>query len=126
MIANWRSNPATPNTLARETVPLGPTPTSGLFGCPPCLTRLVARARRSRDNRLVQNAEQAKTESARWEAERERYLADVTRVREAAEAVATLADEGTVTISVAREWQQARLRERMDWLYAYDATALNI
>ena len=80
----------------RGAVPLGPTPTSGLFGCPPCLTRLVARARRSRDNRLVQNAEQAKTESARWEAERERYLADVTRVREAAEAVATLADEGTV------------------------------
>ena len=37
-----------------------------------------------------------------------------------------LADEGAVAISVVREWQQARLRERMNWLYAYDATAVNI
>ncbi len=34
-----------------------------------------------------------------------------------------LADEDAVAISVAREWQQERLRERMDWLYTYDATA---
>ncbi len=37
-----------------------------------------------------------------------------------------LADEDAVAISVAREWQQERLRERMDWLYAYDATAVEI
>jgi len=37
-----------------------------------------------------------------------------------------LADEDAVAISVAREWRQIRLRERMDWLYAYDATAVNI
>jgi salicylate hydroxylase len=37
-----------------------------------------------------------------------------------------LADENVVAISVARDWQQARLRERMDWLYTYDATAVNI
>jgi len=37
-----------------------------------------------------------------------------------------LADEDAVAISVAREWQQVRLRERMDWLYAYDATAVEI
>ena len=37
-----------------------------------------------------------------------------------------LADEDAVAISVAREWQQVRLRERMDWLYAYDATAVQI
>jgi salicylate hydroxylase len=37
-----------------------------------------------------------------------------------------LADENAVAISVARDWQQARLRERMDWLYAYDATAVSI
>jgi salicylate hydroxylase len=27
---------------------------------------------------------------------------------------------------VAREWQQVRLRERMDWLYSYDATSIAI
>ncbi len=37
-----------------------------------------------------------------------------------------LADEDAVAISVAREWQQVRVRERMDWLYAYDATAVEI
>ena len=37
-----------------------------------------------------------------------------------------LADEDAVAVSVAREWQQVRVRERMDWLYAYDATAVDI
>ena len=37
-----------------------------------------------------------------------------------------LADDKAVAISVAREWQQERVRERMDWLYAYDATAVEI
>jgi salicylate hydroxylase len=37
-----------------------------------------------------------------------------------------LADDHAVAIEVARAWQQERLRERMDWLYAYDATAIAI
>jgi 2-polyprenyl-6-methoxyphenol hydroxylase-like FAD-dependent oxidoreductase len=37
-----------------------------------------------------------------------------------------LADKDAVGASVAREWQQVRLRERLDWLYAYDATAVEI
>ena len=37
-----------------------------------------------------------------------------------------LADRDAVAASVAREWQQVRLRERLDWLYAYDATAIEI
>jgi hypothetical protein len=80
----------------RGAVPLGPTSTSGLFGCSTCLRRLVRLARRSRDARLVRDAERARTEEALWEAECERCLADVTSVREAAEAVTRLADEGTV------------------------------
>jgi salicylate hydroxylase len=37
-----------------------------------------------------------------------------------------LADENAVAIEVAREWQQERARERMDWLYTYDATTVAI
>ena len=37
-----------------------------------------------------------------------------------------LAEPGKVAVSVAREWQQVRVRERLDWLYAYDATAVEI
>jgi salicylate hydroxylase len=37
-----------------------------------------------------------------------------------------LANKDLVAVEVAREWQQVRLRERMDWLYSYDATAIAI
>ena len=37
-----------------------------------------------------------------------------------------LADKDRIADEVAREWQQIRLRERMDWLYNYDATAIAI
>ena len=37
-----------------------------------------------------------------------------------------LADERQVAASVAREWQQVRVEERLDWLYEYDATSLEI
>jgi salicylate hydroxylase len=37
-----------------------------------------------------------------------------------------LANEDEVAASVAREWQQVRVRERLDWLYAYDATSVEI
>lgn len=37
-----------------------------------------------------------------------------------------LANDNAIAVEVAREWQQERVRERMDWLYAYDATAVAI
>jgi salicylate hydroxylase len=37
-----------------------------------------------------------------------------------------LADEDAVAASLAQEWQQARVRERLEWLYTYDATAVQI
>ncbi|MGP3943882.1 hypothetical protein [Streptomyces sp. 6N106] len=80
----------------RVPVPLSPTETSGLFACHPCLTRLVARARRSRDLALTQEAELAQAESAAWTRTRERHLAGLESVRNAAEAVARLAGDETL------------------------------
>ncbi|MFF7649627.1 hypothetical protein ACFZCY_07190 [Streptomyces sp. NPDC007983] len=77
----------------RVPVSLGPTETSGLFACRPCLTRLVARARRSRDAALAQDAERAQAESAAWTRAREEHLAGLGSVRKAAEAVARLAED---------------------------------
>jgi len=37
-----------------------------------------------------------------------------------------LADKDAVAVSVARHWQQVRVKERLDWLYDYDATAVEI
>jgi salicylate hydroxylase len=37
-----------------------------------------------------------------------------------------LADPKAIAVEVAREWQQERVRERMEWLYAYDATAVAV
>ena len=37
-----------------------------------------------------------------------------------------LADRATVALAVAQEWQQERVRERMEWLYTYDATAVEV
>jgi salicylate hydroxylase len=37
-----------------------------------------------------------------------------------------LVEKDAIAGEVARQWQQVRLRERMDWLYAYDATAAPI
>jgi salicylate hydroxylase len=37
-----------------------------------------------------------------------------------------LLDKDRIGKEVAREWQQVRLRERMEWLYNYDATAIAI
>jgi len=37
-----------------------------------------------------------------------------------------LANDNAVATEIAREWQQERVRERMEWLYAYDATAVAV
>lgn len=99
----------------RTPVPLGPTPESGLFGCHPCLTRLVARARRARDAALTQDADRARTESAAWLPARERHLARLGSVRQAAEAVAGLARDGdTEPLEVA--WLLVSLESAYAWV----------
>ena len=37
-----------------------------------------------------------------------------------------LANEDEAAASVTRDWQQVRVQERLDWLYAYDATSADI
>jgi salicylate hydroxylase len=37
-----------------------------------------------------------------------------------------LANHEEAVVSVAEEWQQSLARERLDWLYTYDATAVQI
>lgn len=99
----------------RLPVPLGPTPESGLFGCRPCLTRLVARARRARDAALAQDAERARAESAAWLPVRERHLARLDSVRQAAEAVAELAgNDATEPLRVA--WLLISLESAYAWV----------
>ncbi|MFJ4712148.1 hypothetical protein [Streptomyces sp. NPDC088785] len=96
-------------------VPLGPAPASGLFGCRPCLTRLVTRARRARDAALAQDAERARAESAAWLPMREHHLARLNRVREAAEAVAAVAgDEETAALRIA--WLLISLESANTWI----------
>jgi salicylate hydroxylase len=38
----------------------------------------------------------------------------------------SLKNEDGVSISVEREWRQVRRRERLDWLYKYDATTVRV
>lgn len=69
------------------------------------------------------------TAFARYESLRKDRTAAV--VRKAAENRTSvfrhkLADRDTIAKSVAQEWQQERLRERMEWLYSYDATAVEV
>jgi hypothetical protein len=37
-----------------------------------------------------------------------------------------LADAGALASEVAQYWQQEHVKERLDWLYDYDATAIAV
>jgi salicylate hydroxylase len=60
------------------------------------------------------------------EARQERTAAVVRKAAENRRSVFKhkLADRDTLAKSVMEEWQQERVRERMEWLYTYDATAV--
>ncbi|WP_018654901.1 hypothetical protein [Actinomadura flavalba] len=97
-----------------EPIPLGPTESSGLFACRPCLTRFVARARRARDHALVEDAERARAEEEQWTASRAHYLDRLCAVRRAADAVAGLASEDEVEpLEIA--WLLVSLESSHDW-----------
>ena len=66
------------------------------------------------------------TAFARYEEIRSERTAMVVRKAQDNRAMAfepRLSEEGAVAASIARDWLQLRLKERLDWLYAYDATA---
>ncbi|MFJ9769429.1 hypothetical protein ACIRUY_37065 [Streptomyces erythrochromogenes] len=96
-------------------IPLGPTPTSGLFGCRPCLTRSVSRARRARDAARTHDAERARAEFTAWTPVREGHLARLGSVQQAAEAVAGLArDTDVEALRVA--WLLVSLESAYAWV----------
>jgi salicylate hydroxylase len=69
------------------------------------------------------------TALARYEEiRRERTAAVVRKAHENRRSVFSraLGDPAAVAVEVAREWQQERVRERMEWLYAYDATKVAV
>jgi salicylate hydroxylase len=69
------------------------------------------------------------TALARYEAiRRERTAAVVRKSHENRRSAFSpaLADTNAVGVEVAREWQQERVRERMEWLYTYDATQVAV
>ncbi len=64
---------------------------------------------------------------ARYEQERKARTAAVVKRAAENRRVAfkhKLAERDTVALAVAEEWQRDLLRERMDWLYTYDATSI--
>ena len=66
---------------------------------------------------------------ARYEAIRRERTAMVVRKAQENRAMAfapRLADTNAVAEAIARDWQQLRLKERLDWLYDYDVTAIAI
>ncbi len=66
---------------------------------------------------------------ARYEEIRKERTAAVVRKASENKASAfapSLADKDRIAEEVAREWQQVRRRERLEWLYNYDATAIAV
>ncbi|MGW1429495.1 hypothetical protein ACWD6K_12865 [Streptomyces sp. NPDC002431] len=96
-------------------VPLGPDPETGPSGCRPCLSRLVARARETRDAGLARNAEQVRKDSKAWESVRDHYMARLDAVRRAAEEVTELAgNEEVPPLRIA--WLSISLESAHTWL----------
>jgi salicylate hydroxylase len=78
---------------------------------------------------LARHFRQPETALARYEEiRRERTAAVVRRSHENRRQAFSpaLADADEVAASVMRDWQKVRVEERLDWLYAYDATAETI
>jgi len=78
---------------------------------------------------LAKHAREPAAAFERYEAIRRERTATVVRKSHENRAQAfspALAERDAVAAAVVRDWQQVRVRERLDWLYAYDATSAEI
>jgi 2-polyprenyl-6-methoxyphenol hydroxylase-like FAD-dependent oxidoreductase len=78
---------------------------------------------------LAKYADDPEAAFARYEAIRRERTAMVVRKSHENRAQAfspALAERDAVAASVVRDWQRVRVKERLDWLYAYDATSAEI
>jgi len=94
----------------RAPIPLNSLAESDLNACRSCLTRLVAQARELRDTAHTQ-------EASRVEAERDRYIARIDRVRQAAAAVTQLAGDSDLE-PLRAAWLHVSLESAYAWATA--------
>lgn len=98
-------------------VPLSSVAESDLSACHSCLTGLVARARELRDTALTEEASRVGTELATWMAKRDRYIARIDRVRQAAAAVTQLAGDSDLE-PLRAAWLHVSLESAYAWATA--------
>jgi hypothetical protein len=96
-------------------VPLNAFTESDLEACRPCLTRLVAQARRLRDNAFTEETNRIRAELAEWKVTQDRHVASIERVRQAADAVTQLLDEDDIA-PLRTAWLHVSLESAYAWV----------
>lgn len=99
----------------RVCVPLNTFTESDLKACRPCLTRLVAQARQLRETVFTEETNRIQAALAAWKVTQDRYLATIERVRQAAEAVTQLVEDGDIA-PLRTAWLHISLESAYAWV----------